>query len=95
MFAIHLGEIERFDGATIAASARSLASALDFIGEFYDGPLALSWAEVDGRWVADVYDWLDCWFPNPPARARIVTPRGFGLPDCDVWFRNRLNAALS
>jgi hypothetical protein len=89
MFVIHLSKIMRLNGATLTASARTLDGALDFIGEFYDGPLFLSWVKLDGTCVVEVYDWLDCWFDDPPIRARVMTPSGFRPPDCQTWFRNR------
>jgi hypothetical protein len=86
-FEIHLSEVRRLNGGTVSASATTLANALDFIGEFYEGPLVLSWVERDGSYLVEVYDWIDCWFNDPPVRARVMTPRDFRPPDCQVWFR--------
>ena len=89
MFVIHMSNLAHSNGATVTASATTLAGALDFFGEFYDGPLLLTWVEFDGLYVVDVHDWLDCWFKDPPVRARVTTPRGFRPPDCQIWLRDR------
>ena len=87
MFEVHLGEGQHFNGATLTARTTTLANALDFIGEFYEGPLLLAWVERDGSYSAEVYDWIDRWFDDPPVRARVITPRGHKPPDCRIWCR--------
>ena len=86
-FEVHLCEGSRLKGAILTARTTTLANALDFIGEFFDGPLFLHWVERDGSYLVEVYDWIDLWFNDPPVRARVMTPRGFEPPDCQVWFR--------
>jgi hypothetical protein len=88
MFEVHLSKGEHLNGATLTATTSTLANALDFIGEFYEGPLFLSWVERNESHLVEVYDWIDCWFDAPPVRARVITPRGFKPPDCQIWFRN-------
>ena len=62
------------------AKAATLRQALDFVAEFAPGRcgvIASAWSERDGRRVADVYDWCDCWFAGPtPVLARIIAPPG-------------------
>jgi hypothetical protein len=65
------------EGATVTARATTFSGAIDFIGEFYQGPFLESWEERDGLYVLDIYDWFDLWFPDPPVRARITAPPGF------------------
>jgi hypothetical protein len=89
-FEIHLSKVEPFDrtkfyGATITAIATTFAGALAFIGEFYEGPLLLSCVQRNELNVVEVYDWIDCWFEDPPVRARIMTPCGFRPPGDGVW----------
>lgn len=67
-------------GATITARANTLAGAVEFVRACWgspDGPLFGPCVERDGRYVIDVYDWLECWFAAPPVHARIIAPRGF------------------
>jgi hypothetical protein len=90
MFETHLSKGKHLNGATVTAGATTLAGALAFIGEFYEGPLLLSWIERDGLYVIEIYDWIDCWFDDPPVRARVITPRGFRPPDCRIWHRGGL-----
>ena len=94
-FEIHLSTGQHLDGATVTARASTLANALDFIGEFYEGPLFLSWVERDGSYLVEVYDWIDCWFDDPPVRARVITPRGFRPPECRAWFRSGFGREVS
>lgn len=65
------------EGAIVTARATTLSGAIDFIGEFYQGPFMESWEERDGLYVLDICDWFDLWFPDPPVRARIIAPPGF------------------
>ena len=81
MFKIHMGKVRDRDGTIITADAMTLARALGFIGEFYKGQLFQSWAERDGRYVMEVFDWIDFWFDDPPVRARVKAPRGFKPPE--------------
>ncbi len=87
MFEIHLSKSRYLKGATFIARTRTLANALDLIGEFYEGPLFLIWGERDGLYLAEVYEWIDCWFDDPPVRARIITPRDGKSTDCRIWYR--------
>ncbi len=87
IFEIHLSKGEYLNGVTVSARATTLSGALDFIGEFYEGPLFLSWIERDGLYVVEVRDWIDCSFDDPPVRARVITPHGFVPPDCRIWTR--------
>jgi hypothetical protein len=37
-----------------------------------------AWFEREGRYVAEVFDWCDCWFTGPrPVLAGLVAPPGF------------------
>jgi hypothetical protein len=87
MFKIQLSKGVHPNGTTVNAGATTLAGALDFIGEFYEGPLLLSWIERDDLYVVEVCDWIDCGFEDPPVRAQVITPRGFMPPNCRIWTR--------
>ena len=87
MFKIHLSKVQHLKGATLTARTATLANALEFVNEFYEGSLFLAWVEHDGSYSAEIYDWIDCWFDDPPIRARLVTPRGYKPPDCRIWCR--------
>jgi hypothetical protein len=56
MFEVHLNEGQHLNGAALTATTTTLANALDFIGEFYEGPLFLAWVERDGSYSVEVYD---------------------------------------
>jgi hypothetical protein len=86
-FRIHLSQGRHLNGATITAGATTLADALAFVGEFYEGPLLLSWVERDGLYIAEVCDRIDCWFDDPPVRARVIAPPGIKPTDCRIWHR--------
>jgi hypothetical protein len=67
----------------LSAQASTLESAFAFIKEFtIDGGTiaASSWAVRDGRFVLDVWDWNECFCPNPPVLAEIIAPLGFIPP---------------
>lgn len=46
------------------------------------GVIESEWLERDGRYVAEVYDWIDCWFARPlPVLAVVTAPPGFTPPE--------------
>jgi hypothetical protein len=78
MFTVRLTEETR-PGASVMARAPTLEGATGFVREYFglDFGVIAGWEERNGRYVMDIYDWLDCWFANPPVVARIIAPRGF------------------
>jgi hypothetical protein len=46
------------------------------------GVIVSDWFVRDGRYVAELFDWCDCWFSGPPpVLAEVVAPPGFRPPD--------------
>jgi hypothetical protein len=60
-----------------AATARQV---IEFAAGFAPGGCGViesGWFERDGRYVAEVYDWCDCWFSGPlPVLAEVIAPPG-------------------
>ena len=79
MFTIDMREDMR-GYAELSAKTETLEAALNFVRTFsIDGAVIVSsWKEhATGIYVMDVYDWCDCFCPDPPPMARITAPPGF------------------
>jgi hypothetical protein len=73
-----------FDQAS--ACAATVQQALNFVGVFAPGGCGVigsPWAARGGRYVMDVYDWIDCCFPDPHVLAEVFAPPGFKPPGED------------
>jgi hypothetical protein len=80
MYTVRLRRGSGPDRVAVTAEATSLASALGFVREFCGIEFDLlegGWKEEGGRYVMYVYDWLDCWFADPPVVAEVIAPPGF------------------
>ncbi len=64
-----------------AARGATARQVIEFAAAFAPGGCGViesGWLERDGRYVAEVYDWIDCWFTGPlPVLAVITAPAGF------------------
>lgn len=65
-----------------AATAHQVVAFADAFAPGGCGVIVGHWFERDGRYIAEVFDWCDCWFSGPlPAIAEVVAPVGFRPPD--------------
>jgi hypothetical protein len=85
MFTVRLapGVCMGFDSAV--ARAATAHQVIEFAAVFAPsgcGVVESGWFECDGRYVTEVYDWIDCWFPGPLSVLAVVTaPPGFTPPE--------------
>ena len=84
MFTVRLapGVCMGFD--TAVARAATARQVIEFAAAFAPGRCGVvesGWFEREGRYVAEVYDWCDCWFSGPlPVLAEVIAPPGFRPP---------------
>src|SRR5262245_17575642 len=84
MFTVRLasGVCMGFD--TAIAQGSTARQVIEFAAAFAPGGcgvLVSRWFERSGRYVAEVYDWCDCWFSEPAVLVEVTTPPGFRPPD--------------
>lgn len=96
MFTVRMapGVCMGFDSAVArAATARQV---IDFAAAFAPSGYVIEtrWFKRDGRYEAEVYDCLDCWFIGPlPVLAVVTAPPGFTPPEtCHL---TRINQAMA
>ncbi len=67
----------------LTAKAARFESLAGLVGEFYElagqerNPL---WAEDNGRYYTEFYDWYECWFEGATPIARVFAPAGYQPP---------------
>ncbi|HYV38261.1 MAG TPA: hypothetical protein VE988_21440 [Gemmataceae bacterium] len=71
-----------FDSAVArAATARQVIDFAAALAPSGFGVLESNWFERDGRYVVELYDWIDCWFTGPlPVLAVVTAPADFTPP---------------
>jgi hypothetical protein len=92
MFTIRLRRFT-FDGwCVVTATTATLRNALGFVGEFADpnASIDVSWSLRGGCYLGEVFDWYDCWFPDPKPLAEIIAPIGFAAPTEQMFANSRV-----
>jgi hypothetical protein len=84
MFAIRLAAGVCMGYDSVVARAATSRQLIEFAAAFAPGRcgvIASEWFEREGQYVAEVYDWCDCWFSGPlPVLAEVVAPPVFRPP---------------
>ena len=80
MFTVRMAPGVCMNFAHASARAATLNGALGFASSLAPNEMGIivsSWHERDGKYVMDVFDWCNCWFPSPPVLAEVIAPDGF------------------
>jgi hypothetical protein len=81
MFTVRIASGACMGFGSAVAHGATARQVIDFAARFAPGGCGViesGWFERDGRYVTELYDWIDCWFTGPlPVLAVVIAPAGF------------------